>query len=137
MWHVTSTQGNWGDSWFLVVESQIGNLTPNPSFGHNLCFKYPNESCKPILDIYIPRSFLKYNNLFNSMGFDPCNCYMKIWKSIKTPIPKVGVHLGMWRFMPSHSPTLLGTWNLTPKLHSWPAPSQALALVISPRLGLR
>ncbi len=29
------------------------------------------------------------------MGFDPCNCYMKIWKFIRTQIPKVGVHLGV------------------------------------------
>jgi hypothetical protein len=37
--------------------SQIGNLTPDPSFGHNLCFKYPNGLCEPILNIYIPRAF--------------------------------------------------------------------------------
>jgi hypothetical protein len=36
----------------LVVESQTANLTLGLSFGHNLCFKYPNESCEPILDIY-------------------------------------------------------------------------------------
>jgi hypothetical protein len=30
---------------------QIGNLTHGPSFGHNLCLKYPNVSCKLILDI--------------------------------------------------------------------------------------
>ncbi len=29
------------------------------------------------------------------MDFDPCNCFMKIWKSIGTLIPKVGAHLGM------------------------------------------
>jgi len=51
MWHVICTQGNQGDSWLLVVKNQIGNLTSNPSFGHNLCFKYPNGSCKYILDI--------------------------------------------------------------------------------------
>ncbi len=27
------------------------------SFGYNLCFKCPNGSCEPILDIYILRSF--------------------------------------------------------------------------------
>ncbi len=52
MWHVTYTQGNHGDSWILVVRSQIDNLIPNPSFGHNLCFKCPNGSCEPILDIW-------------------------------------------------------------------------------------
>jgi hypothetical protein len=35
-----------------VVGSQIGNLTPNLSFGHNLCFKYPNGSCEPMKLLY-------------------------------------------------------------------------------------
>jgi hypothetical protein len=51
MWHATCTQGSWVDSWLLVVGSQIANLTPSLSFGHNLCFKRPNELCEPILDI--------------------------------------------------------------------------------------
>jgi hypothetical protein len=51
MWHATCTQVNQGDSWLLMVENQIDNLTPNPSFGHNLFLKYPNGSCEPILDI--------------------------------------------------------------------------------------
>jgi hypothetical protein len=51
MWHVTFTQVNQGNSWLLVVGSQIGNLTLDPSFDHNLCFKYPNGSCEPILNI--------------------------------------------------------------------------------------
>jgi hypothetical protein len=51
MWHATCTQGNQGDSWLLVVESQIANLTLGPSFGHNLCFKYPNGPYEHILDI--------------------------------------------------------------------------------------
>jgi hypothetical protein len=51
MWHVTWKQGNWVDSRLLVVGSQIANLTPNLSFDHNLCFRYPNGSCEPILDI--------------------------------------------------------------------------------------
>ncbi len=33
---------NQGNSRLLVVGSQFDSLTPNPSFGHNLCFKYPN-----------------------------------------------------------------------------------------------
>jgi hypothetical protein len=51
MWHTTYTQGNQGDSWLLVVKNQIVNLTIDLYFGHNLCFKCPNGSCKPILDI--------------------------------------------------------------------------------------
>ncbi len=36
---------------------KFGNLTHVPSFGHNLCLKCPNGSCKPILDIQVPRDF--------------------------------------------------------------------------------
>jgi len=45
--------GHWKevDSQLLVVGNQIGNLTPGPSFGHNLHFKCPNEQCDPTLDI--------------------------------------------------------------------------------------
>jgi hypothetical protein len=32
------------------------------------------------------------------MGFDPCNRSLKIWESIGTPTPKMGFHLGVWRF---------------------------------------
>jgi hypothetical protein len=117
MWQTTCTQINRSNSWFLVVKSQIGSLTPNPSFGHNLCFKYANESCKPILNIYIPRSFQWYKEIFNPMNFSPCNYPLKIIKSIRTPIPKVKVHLGVWRFIPAHFPTLPRVWNVTTALH--------------------
>jgi hypothetical protein len=107
MWHATWTQGNRGDSWFSVVKSQNGNLTPNPSFGHNLCFKCPNGSCKPIFDIQVPRAFQWYKELLNQMGFDPYNRCLKIQESIETPTPEMGVHLGVWGFIPSLSYTLL------------------------------
>jgi hypothetical protein len=32
------------------------------------------------------------------MGFDPYNCFLTIRESIETPTPKMGVHLGVWRF---------------------------------------
>ncbi len=109
MWHATYTQVNQGDSWLLVVENQIGKLTPILYFSHNLCFQYPNGSCEPILDIYVP------------MSFDPWNYLLKIRESIGTTTPKLGAHLGMWgSFL--HSPTFLGAWNVTPGLHSWPSP---------------
>jgi hypothetical protein len=103
MLHATFTQGNWGDSKLLMVGSQFGNLTIGPSFDHNLCFICPNWSCEPILDIYVPRTFQWCKELFNLMGFDPCNFFLKIRESIRTPTLKVGVHLGVWRF---NSPTL-------------------------------
>ncbi len=137
MSHTTCTQGNWGDSQLLMVWSQIANLTPNLSFSHNFCFKCPNGSCKPILDIYVLIAFQWYKEIFGPMCFDPCNCSLKIQKSITTLTPKVGVHLGMWGSISSHSPTLPRAWNVTPGLPSRPAPLQAFALVVSPRLGLR
>jgi hypothetical protein len=42
------------------------------------------------------------------MKFDFYNCPLKIRGSIGTPIPKVKAHLGVWRFIPSHSLALLG-----------------------------
>jgi hypothetical protein len=38
MLHATWTQGNRVNSWLLVVESQIANLIPDPSFSYNLCY---------------------------------------------------------------------------------------------------
>jgi len=50
-------QVNQGDSWLLVIESQIGNLTPSLYFGYNLYFKYPNGSC---LNIYVSKKIQWY-----------------------------------------------------------------------------
>jgi hypothetical protein len=71
------------------------------------------------------------------MSFDLCNRLLKIWESIRNPTPKVGAHLGVWEFIPSHFLKLSGAWNVTPGLHSWPALLQALAWVTSSRLRLR
>jgi hypothetical protein len=120
-----------------MVKSQIVNLTSNLSSGHNLCFKCPNGSCKPILDIYVPRSFQIHKEFLNPMGFDPYNRFLKIQKSIETPTPKMGVHSGVWGFIPSHSLTLPRAWNVTLDLQTWPAHSQVFVLVTNPMLGLR
>ncbi len=70
------------------------------------------------------------------MGFDPWNRFLKIQKSTETPIPKVGAHLGVWGFIPSHYLAFSGAWNVNSGLPSWPTPLQAIALVASPRLGI-
>ncbi len=57
MWHVVCSQVNRVDSRLLVVGSQIANSTSGLSFAHNLCFKCPNETCEPILDIYTSITF--------------------------------------------------------------------------------
>ncbi len=108
-------------------------MTPGLSFGHNLSFKYPNGSCKPILNIYVPRAFQWYNEIFNTMNFDLCNHPLKIWDSNS----QTGSSLGS---VGVHSLTLsytFGSMKYDSRAHSWTAPLQALALVTSPRLGLR
>jgi len=102
MWHATFTQGNLVDSWLLMVGSQITNLIPDLSFGHNLCFKCPNGWCELILDIYVSIAFHWYKELFKPMGFNPCNLSLKIWESFEIPTPQVGVALGVWGFILSH-----------------------------------
>jgi hypothetical protein len=95
--------------------------------------KWSRES---ILDIFVPKSFQWYNELFNPMGFDPYNRSLKIRESIGNLIPKVGVHLRVWGFIPSHSPTFLRARDVTLKLPSWLAPLQTLTLVTNLRIGL-
>jgi hypothetical protein len=51
------------------------------------------------------------------MSFDLCHHPLKIQKSIGTPTPKVGIHLGVWNVTLLHSPTLPRAWNVT-LLHS-------------------
>jgi len=119
MSHITCTQGNQVDSQLLVVGNQL-------FFCHNLCFKCPNKSCEAILNIYVSINFQWYKELFIPMSFDPCNCPLKIWESIGIPIPKMGVHLGVWGFIPSHSFALLGTWDVIPGLPSWSEPRKPL-----------
>jgi len=122
MLHVVYRQVNWVDSQLFLVGSQIGNLTPGPSFGHNFCFKCPNEQCEPILDIYVPRTFRWYKERHKPLSFDPWNHSLKFWESTETPSPKVGVALGVWGFTPSHFPTLPGVCDVTPRLPFGPQP---------------
>jgi hypothetical protein len=120
-----------------VVGNQIVNLIFDSCFDHNLCFRCPNGSCEPNSNICILRAFQWRKEIFNPLSFDLCNCLLKIWKSIRTPTPKVGVHLGVWRFIPLHTPTFSGAWDVILRIPSWPATLQALALVVSPKLKLR
>jgi hypothetical protein len=121
----------------LMVESQIGNLTFSPSFGHNLCFKYSNGSCNPILDTYVLRNFQWYKELFNPMSFDPYNCLLKIHEFIGTPTPKVWAYLGVWGFIPSHSLAFSGAWNVSPGLTFGSHFCKPLLWLWNPRLRLR
>ncbi len=85
MSHVLCSQVFRVDSRLLVVGSQNwrtpGSSTPGPSFGHNLCFRCPNEQCDPILDIYTSRSFHWYNERNKSLSFDPSKRSLKFRES--------------------------------------------------------
>jgi hypothetical protein len=128
MWHVVCSQVNWVDSRLFLVGSQIGSLTPSPSFGHNLCFRCPNEQCEPILNINVPRAFQWYNKRHKPLSFDPSNRSLKFWESTGTLSPKVRVALGVWRLTPSHSPTLSGVSDVTPELPLGPHPCNPFCL---------
>jgi hypothetical protein len=117
---------------FLTFNGQKSNcqFDYSLSFGHNLCFEYLNGSCKPILDIYVSISFQWYKKLLNPMGFDPCNCPLKVWEFIGTPIPKMGVHLGVRRFIPH---TLLHSWEH----EMWPPTSLLAHNLANPCFGCK
>jgi hypothetical protein len=141
MFHATCMQVNHGDSWLLVLGSEISSLILGPSFGHKLCFKYPNRACEPILNICVLRIFQGYKELFNPMSFDAYNWPLKIRKSIETPLrfllPKWELTWECGCSFPSHFPTLLRAWNVILGLHFWPAPLQAFVLLTNPMLRLR
>jgi hypothetical protein len=105
--HATCMQGNRVDSWLLMVGSQTATLTPALSFGHNLCFKCPNGSCKPILDIYVSIAFQWYKKIFNAMDFDPYNHSLKISKVHRDSNSQNGSSLGS---VSVHSHTLPHSW---------------------------
>jgi hypothetical protein len=136
MSHVVWRQVFRVDSWLLMVGSQNWQ-TPGPSFGHNLCFRCPNEQCEPILDIYDSRAFHWYKERHKPLRFDPSNWSLKFWESTGIPSPKARVALGVWGFTPSHFLTLLGVLDVTPGLPFGPHPCNPFALVANPKLGLR
>jgi hypothetical protein len=127
--HAIFTQGNWVDSRLLVVRSQSANLTPDLSFGHNLCFKCPNGSCEHILDIYVSITFQWYKDFFESIGFWPLQSFFKHPEVHRNSNSQGGSSLGVWGFISSHFLSLSG-------FLSWPTTLQAPALVTNPRLGL-
>jgi hypothetical protein len=138
MWHTTCTQVNQGNSWLLVVKNQIHNLTTNFSFSHNLFLNYPNGSCELILNIYVPRTFPCYKELFNPMSFDPCNRSFKIWSVHLNSNSQSGSSLGNVKgsfphtFLHSRKHEMwLPGFTLGP--HTFASPY----LCHDPRLGLR
>jgi len=83
--HFTCTCRGRVDPRLLVVGSQIVNLTPGPSFNHNLCCKFPNGSCEAIFDIYTSRPFQQYKEHIKARCFDLCKWALKLQESRRTP----------------------------------------------------
>jgi hypothetical protein len=75
------------DSRLFVVGSQTTNLTPDPSFAHNLGCKCPNDQCEAIFDIYISRPFQWHQEHPNKRCFAPCCWALNIRESQRTPNP--------------------------------------------------
>jgi hypothetical protein len=86
--HATCMHGSWINLRHFVVESQTVNKTLSLSFCHNLCYRCPNGSCEPILDIYTLIVFQWHKELFNVRCFDFCNRSMKVRESTGTQLPK-------------------------------------------------
>jgi hypothetical protein len=108
----------WGikvNLWLLMVGSQTASLTPGLSFDHNLCFKCPNGSCEPILNIYVSINFQWCKQFFELMGFDPSNRALKIWESIWESNSHNGSSLGSVKV---HSLTLFAPFAL-PRTYMW------------------
>jgi hypothetical protein len=122
--HKLPTRGNRVDSRLLVVGSQTTNLILSHSFDHNLCFRCPNGSCEPILNIYISIAFQLYKKLFKPIGFFPCNCALKIWESIWDSNSHNGSSLGSVRVHSLTLLALLGACEVTPGPSSWPTTLQ-------------
>ncbi len=76
-----------------MVGSQIANLTPDPSFAHNLGCRCPNDQWKAIFDIYALRPFQWHQEHINARCFGPCCRTLNIWEWEFHPptSPKVGL----------------------------------------------
>jgi hypothetical protein len=107
MLYTTYTHLIQGNSKLLEVRNQIDTLTLVPSFGHNLCYKYSNGSCEPILDIYFSRTFQWYKEFFNPMSCDPSKLFFENLGIHRDSNSQNGRSLGSaW----AHSLTFSGTW---------------------------
>jgi hypothetical protein len=96
------------DSRLLVVGSQTGNLTPDPSFAHNLGYRCPNGQCEAIFDIYALRAFQWHQEHLNAGCFGPCCRTLNIRESRRTPSPQLWecwaspphlAKVGLWHFI--------------------------------------
>ncbi len=128
--HPICTHRDWVNSRLFVVESQIANLTPSPSFAHNLCCKCPNGSCKAILDIYTSRPFQWYKEHLKARCFSLCCWTLKLRESQRTPNshfweceshPHTCLKVGLWQKMFQLYTNELVVWFLQVRVNNWTA----------------
>jgi hypothetical protein len=105
-------------SWFLVVGSQTANLTPGPSFAHNLGCRCPNCQCEGIFDIYVSRVFQWHQEHPNARSLrgsqvekGPFCRALNIRESRRTPTPNFSK---CWASHPH-----LAKVGLRQLVHSW------------------
>jgi hypothetical protein len=87
--HSPSARWEQIDSRLLVVGSQTANLTPGPSFAHNLGCRCSNDQCEAISDIYTSRPFQWHQEHPKARCFAPCCWTLKIWESRRAPNPQL------------------------------------------------
>jgi hypothetical protein len=86
-----------------TLDSDVGkrsNLTPDPSFAHNLGCRCPNDQCEGILDIYTSRTFQWHQEHPTARCFGLWFRSLNVWESQKTP----NLQLWEWEFHPPTSP---------------------------------
>jgi hypothetical protein len=97
------------DSRLLVVRSQTANLTPGPSFAHNLGYRCPNGQCEAIFYIYASRTFQWHQEHLNARCFGPFCRAMNIRESRRTSNPHFFQVLG---FTPTLGQSRVATYIL-------------------------
>jgi len=89
IWHVVSSQVFRVDSWLFMVGSQTDNLTPGPSFGHNLCSNVQMSNASP----FKTSTFLDlFNDIKNATNHWDLISQIGLW-SFESPL---GLHLPTW-----------------------------------------
>jgi hypothetical protein len=71
----------------LVIGSQTANLTPGPSFCHNLCCECSNGQCEAIFDIYTSIAFQWYKKHPNVSVLTPTIEFWSFGSLGGLPIP--------------------------------------------------
>jgi hypothetical protein len=104
------------DSRLFVVGSQTANLTPGPSFAHNLGDRCPNGQCEAIFDIYASRPFQWHQEHSNARCFGPCCRALNIRESRGTPNPHFFQVLG---FTPTLGQSRVATQGVCPNSFSF------------------